>query len=90
MSEKTPAIARFEQYLLVGPLLGCEPAAVHPVVDGWVHPLVDLIDGRLQVGGGEVHVGMLGNGVELLVEHADDVRRLVVDDGLSLLVPEHL
>jgi hypothetical protein len=32
---------------------------------------------------------LAGDIVECAIEHADDVRRLVVDDGAGLLVPQH-
>jgi len=46
--------------------------------------VVDLVDGRPEVLGIEV-----GAVVAPAVEHAHDVRGLVVDDGAALLVPQH-
>ena len=60
---------------------------VDPVIDPLVHP----VDVRAQRRGIEIELGLLGRDerVELGVEHADDLRRLVVHDRVPLLVPEH-
>ena len=61
-------------------------------VDRIIHPLVHPIDlraqlRRIQV---ELRLGRLGHErAELRVEHADDLRRLVVHDRVLLLVPQH-
>ena len=38
----------------------------------------------------EIQARILGELVELSVEHLDDLGALVVDDGLELLVPQNL
>ena len=73
---------------LVGRLTGGEAGAVDAVVDVAIDESVDLVD--LLAQGRRVVVGTAGvTAVEGAVEHADDLRGLVVDDGLSLLVPQH-
>ena len=75
--------------LLVGLLHGGEAAAVDAVVDGVVGPAVDLFDVALQGLGVHVHLRMLRNVVELVVEHLGDLGALVVDDALRLRVQQH-
>jgi len=60
---------------------------VDPIIDPLVHP-VDLCAQRRGI---EVELGLIvrDERVELRVEHADDLRRLVVHDRVALLVPEH-
>lgn len=99
-NELLPAVQNFlelvealeERYdvALVRLLSRREPALVHAVVDRVVDPVglrIDLGASGLgvEVDGGE----LLGEeGVEGGVEEADDLGRLVVDDRLSLLVPD--
>ena len=75
---------------LVGLGLGAEAGAVHAVVDVAVRPLVGRIDLLAQPRGQEVDLGIwIGQQrVELTVEHANDLARLVADDGLGLGVVE--
>ena len=79
--------------LLVRGLARREAGAVDAVVDGVVDALVDGVDGRPQRLG-VVVVRVLcrrrrHDVGELAVEHANDLGRLVVDDGRGLLVPQH-
>src|SRR3546814_16181915 len=50
--------------------------------------LVCGVDTAAQVLRIEVEAGA-GDGIESRVEHADDLRRLVADDGTAQLVPQH-
>lgn len=75
--------------LLVGLLHGGEAAAVDAVVDGVVGPAVDLLDVGLEVLGVHVHLRVLGDVVELVVEHLGDLGAFIVDDPLRLRVPQH-
>ena len=76
--------------LLVGLLAGGEAGLVDTVVDVLVDGLVDGVDVGAKVGGIVVRAaGAAGTrGRELAVEHADDLRGFVVDDGPALLVPQ--
>ena len=74
--------------LLVGGLGGGEAGTIDAVVDVGIHERIDAVDllaqrRRIVIG---LHVGQ---GVEGRVEHPDDFRRFVVDDGAALLVPQH-
>ena len=87
------AVERFEQLGdggLVGVLGRGEAGAVHAVVDVRVGPLVGGFDVLAEIGGEEVDLAVLlrQEVVELVVEHADDLGRFVVDDRLVLLVVE--
>jgi hypothetical protein len=73
--------------LVVRLLAGGEAALVHAVVD-FVRPLVDLIDLCPQGRRVEVECGGGGEGVELVVEHAQNLTALVVHDGVALGVPQ--
>jgi len=61
---------------------------VDTVVDVVVSPLVRLLDLRLQILGQKHHILVLivQQVVELSVEHADDLARLIADDGVLLCV----
>ena len=72
---------------LIGSLLCGETAAIDPVVDVLVDIGIDLIDTRPQRIRIEIR-GVAGQRIKGAVEHADDVRRFVADDGLLLQVPE--
>mmetsp|Transcript_17883 Transcript_17883/g.46594 ORF Transcript_17883/g.46594 Transcript_17883/m.46594 type:complete len:247 (-) Transcript_17883:595-1335(-) len=75
---------------LVVRLLGlCKTAAVDAVVDVWVDPLRGRVDLLAQSLGVQVQLRVLGELIEIAVEHAHDLRALVVDYGAQLLVPEH-
>ena len=74
---------------LVGALRAREAGAVDAVVDVLVDELVELVDLGAQLLGQVVELRLLGEGVELAVEHADDLARLVVDDAAALAIPEH-
>ena len=50
-----------------------------------IHVLVDLLDLGLQIGGQQVHLGVLGELIELVVEEDDELRGLVVDDAIRFL-----
>ena len=66
----------------------CEASAIHAVVDVWIDEVVDAVD--LAAQRRRIVVGAyVGQRVERAVEHADDVGRLVIDDGAALLVPQH-
>jgi hypothetical protein len=77
-------------YLLIWTLFLGKAAFVHAVVYGIVDQIVDLIYGLLQMNRVEIQAGVLGDVVELGVEHADYLRALVVHHSLELLVPQNL
>lgn len=72
--------------LLVSLLRLGKSAAVDTVVDVGVDPGVQLVDLRAKGLGVQVERRVLRQVVELIVEHANDLRRLVVHDALGLLV----
>ena len=75
--------------LFIGLLLGGEAAAVHPIVDVGVDPLIHSVDVLPQMLWVDVHLRVLGVLVHCIVEHAHDVGALVVHNALRLLIPEH-
>ena len=83
-------VQRFEQFchgLVIGGL-GCgEAGLVDAVVDVVIDPRIDRVDLRAQ-SLWIVIVGIAGQLVEGRVEHADDLRTFVRDDGVALLVPQ--
>ena len=62
--------------------------SVDTVVDVIVDPGVDGSHGFLGRFRCKVQLWIRGKVVELAVQHLDDLGRLVVDDGLELLVPQ--
>ena len=60
-------------------------------INGVVYPFVELVDFLTEGLGVEVNLGLVRGElvVERGVEHADDLRALIVHDCLLLLVPEH-
>ena len=62
----------------------CRPT--YTVVDVVVHPIICLRDNCLQLRRKQNNVIVLGEAVELLVKHSDDLRAFIVDDGERLLV----
>mmetsp|Transcript_59628 Transcript_59628/g.189740 ORF Transcript_59628/g.189740 Transcript_59628/m.189740 type:complete len:314 (-) Transcript_59628:238-1179(-) len=74
--------------LLVGPLRRGESAPVHPVIYARIYPLVHLRLRRHHLRGVEIQLRDFRELVEGAVKHDDNVRRLVADDGLGLLVPQ--
>ena len=84
-------IERIEQFcygFFVNLLLGGKTATINAVVKRLIDALVDAVDLGATCRG--IIVSMFaGDIVECAIEHADDVRRLVVDDGAGLLVPQH-
>ena len=75
--------------LLVWFLRLCKAAPVDTVVDVVVDPGVELLQLLSQVGGLEVHVWVLGNGVEVVVEDVYDVETFVVHNRFLLFIPQH-
>mmetsp|Transcript_876 Transcript_876/g.3476 ORF Transcript_876/g.3476 Transcript_876/m.3476 type:complete len:385 (+) Transcript_876:928-2082(+) len=65
-----------------------EPRAVDAVVNPRVDPRVELLLERPRRRRIEIEVGVLGELVEGLVEHDDELGRLVVDDGARFFVPQ--
>ena len=81
----------FEQVttgLLIYGLLGGKARLVNAVVYIVVDTLVDFGHRIAQVGRGKI-AGVAGQAVKGAVEQLDDLRRLVVDDGLLLGIPKH-
>ena len=74
--------------LFVSRLVAREAHAVHAVVDAVVHALIDGVDRRAQRVG-VVVLMPIGERLEGAVQHADDLGRLVVDDGSRLPIPQH-
>jgi len=72
---------------LVGVLGGGEPGAVHAVVDGRVDPRIERIDLAAQGLWVEIH-GRAGEVVEGTVENADDLGGFIVDDALTIAIPQ--
>lgn len=72
--------------LIVGRLSLSKSATVDTVVDVGVDPSVQLLNLRAQRLGVQIQRRILRQVVELIVEHADDLGRLVVDDALGLLI----
>lgn len=71
-------------------LLGSSKAAlIHAVVDGIIHHCVDGVNLGQVRGGRQVQSGVGGKGVELRVEHSENLRGLVVDDAARQLIPQH-
>jgi hypothetical protein len=77
-------------YLFIWPLLLGKTTFVHAVVYRIVDQLIDLIDGGPEMNRVEIQPGVLGDVIELGVEHPDDLRALVVHHRLELLVPQDL
>ncbi len=75
--------SRFVSFLTRG-----EACAVDAVVDRLVDPTVDLVDFPGQRIGIVIRQ-LVGEVVEFRVEHSQDIGRLVVDDGVGFLVPQH-
>ncbi len=69
---------------------GGEARFVNAVVDIVVSPIIDSFDLLLKVGGEEIEFGVLFGEevVKFVVEHPDDLRGFVGDDGLVLFVVE--
>lgn len=59
-------------------------------VDVGIDPFIKLVDTRSELFGVEIEGSFIGGNkvIEGRVEHADDLRRFVVYDGLELFVPE--
>lgn len=53
-----------------------------------IHVLVDVLDLGLQIGRQQIHLGMLSELIELVVEEDDELRGLVVDDAIRFLCIE--
>ncbi len=79
---------QFVEGLRVGGLAFGQPAAVDAVVDVVVDEGVDLVDVMPQRRRVEIERGV-AEFVELRIQHADDLGRLVVDDRPCLAVPQH-
>src|SRR5690606_14619416 len=89
--ERLKLIERGEQcleLLFIDVLTGGESYLVHAIVDGVVNPGVDGIDLRQQCLRRVISCRGTES-VEGRIEHADDLRRLVVDDGIALPIPQH-
>eukprot|EP00455_Lapot_gusevi_P026584 TRINITY_DN2803_c0_g1_i6.p1 TRINITY_DN2803_c0_g1~~TRINITY_DN2803_c0_g1_i6.p1 ORF type:complete len:280 (-),score=-6.20 TRINITY_DN2803_c0_g1_i6:18-857(-) len=56
----------------------CKPALVDAVADGLVDEVVDLVDGGEECSWGQVGLRVLSDGIEAVVEEANDLGRLVV------------
>jgi hypothetical protein len=71
-------------------LCGGESGFIDAVVDIVVGPVVGGFNFGLQVLGEENNIAVLlgKQGIKLCVEHANDLRRFVRDNGVRLLVPE--
>ena len=63
--------------------------AVVRTVHGIVHPFVDPVNLSAVLFGVQVELRVGREVVELAVQHADDLGRLVVDDSALLRVPQH-
>ncbi len=74
--------------LLVLVLRGGEAGAIDAVVDGAIDALVEAVDLGSQRLGIQIGQPARGERVEIAVQHAQDLGRLVVDDGAGFLVPE--
>lgn len=87
-------VKRLEQSMHIGVvcLLGGRKATlVDSIVNGTVHPFVHGLDifcfvARKERFRGLAH-GWIDEGIESSVEHADNLRGLIVNDGLALAVP---
>src|SRR5208283_3018107 len=73
--------------LLVGFPSGGEAGAIDAVVERRVYRLVERVDLGSQVRGVEVDP-IVGERTEARIEDPEEIGRLVVDDGLPLLVPQ--
>lgn len=74
---------------VIGGLGGSKAAAVDTVIQLRVYPRVDFVNlgaERLRV---QVESGVLSDGVALAGKHADDLGRLIADDGACLGVHQH-
>lgn len=87
-------IKRLKQCIHIGVVCllgGCKAALVDPVIDSIVNPLVHVLNVVLFVARqkwlGGLAQGWIDEGIKGRVEHADDLRRLIVDDRLALAVP---
>lgn len=74
--------------LFVNRLFGRKARFVDAVVDGLVDLSIDLVDRRPLVFRIKIEIGARPDTVEGRIEHADDLRRFVGDDGLLFLVPQ--
>ena len=74
---------------LVGILGASESTSVDSIVDVGVDPAIDFRHSFMQAFGREVKLRLLGEVIEFAVQHLDDVRRLVADHCLLLLVPQN-
>src|SRR5690606_17660449 len=73
--------------LVVGGLRSGESGLVDAVVDRLVDRVDDPLDLAAQLGRGQIELA-LGDAGELVIEHPDDLPRLVVDDRAELFVPQ--
>ncbi|MNC67854.1 hypothetical protein D3C75_1183930 [compost metagenome] len=78
------AVYRF----VIGILAGSKTGLVHSVVYRVVNPAVERIDLFTQFCR-VVISSPCADGVESAVEHADNIGRLIADDGLLLFIPQH-
>ncbi|KAH3671742.1 hypothetical protein OGAPHI_000447 [Ogataea philodendri] len=72
-------------------LFGGESGLVDTIVNGWVNPIVQSLNLLLQVSREDVDLSVLlvQQRVESRIEDSDDLGRFVIDNCLSLGVPEH-
>src|SRR5580693_5984522 len=83
-------VQRLEQLpegLFIGLLRSRKTGAIDAIVDRSIDAIIDLVDLRLEAAW--IIVALRGaDAIEGAVEHADDFRRFVVDDGVRFLVPK--
>nr|GFA76659.1 hypothetical protein [Tanacetum cinerariifolium] len=78
----------FIECFFIRPLRSGETRAVHAVIHGRINTVVETVD--LFTKRFRIQIQMIaGQVIERRVEHADDFRRLVADDAVQLLVPQH-
>lgn len=65
IKQEVPAVVCLLEGSLISFLTSGKAASVHPIVDSWVDPAVDLVNGRPQVFRVQVQIWLLGNAVKL-------------------------
>ncbi len=86
--EVIPLAEHLVEGRFVGLLCRREAGAVDAVVDRRVNAFVQGVDVRSQRLRVEVEQ-VAGQRIEVMVEHPHDLRRLVIDDAVFVLVPQH-
>ena len=73
---------------LIGFLGGCKPTPVDAVVDGWIHPTVHFLNGRLEIFWVQIQVRVFGNVVELTASNTTSVMSATGAAGACTLLTQ--